>query len=161
VKALKRILLTLTHVAAVVVGFAAGVYVLPIWTAAPGPTAAELDPVFASAAYTAEFRRDAPGSDWLHWGEGSVAIGPAAVAFKGRLAPGPDYALYLSPDAVEGPEDFLRLERSMARVGRIDSFDGFVIPLPSGVDPARFAAVVVWCETFHRFITAAPYRVTD
>jgi Electron transfer DM13 len=160
-KTLKRLLLTLTHVAAAVVGFAAGIYVLPIWTAPPGPTAAELDPVFAGAEFTAEFRRDLAASDWLHWGEGSAAVGRTAVALKGRLAPGPDYALYLSPRMVEGADDFLRMKSSMVRVGRIESFDGFVLPLPAGVDPAQFGALVVWCETFNRFITAAPYRGTD
>jgi hypothetical protein len=31
-------------------------------------------------------------------------------------------------------------------------------PLPSSIDPAAFNTVVVWCESFGQFITAARYR---
>ena len=33
------------------------------------------------------------------------------------------------------------------------TFDNFVVPVPEGVDVARYAAVVVWCESFRQFIT--------
>ncbi len=59
-----------------------------------------------SAQYTGQFRKDLRGSDLLHWGEGTVSISQAAVVLTGRLAPGPDYKLYLSPEFVETKEDF-------------------------------------------------------
>ena len=28
------------------------------------------------------------------------------------------------------------------------TFDNFIVPLPAGIDPARYDTVIVWCETF-------------
>jgi hypothetical protein len=36
--------------------------------------------------------------------------------------------------------------------------ENFVVPLLADVDPAAWRAVIVWCETFSMFITAAQYR---
>jgi hypothetical protein len=44
------------------------------------------------------------------------------------------------------------------RVGDVKTFDRFVIALPDAVDVNRYNSVVVWCETFSMFITAAKYR---
>ena len=38
------------------------------------------------------------------------------------------------------------------------TFDNFVVALPGSVDITRFDTVVVWCEAFEAFITAARYR---
>ena len=46
----------------------------------------------------------------------------------------------------------------MVRVGDVKTFNNFVVPVPAGVDPAQYAAVVIWCETFSEFITAATYK---
>ena len=46
----------------------------------------------------------------------------------------------------------------MARVGDVRTFENFVVPVPADIDPAKYTAVVVWCETFAQFITAANYR---
>jgi hypothetical protein len=45
----------------------------------------------------------------------------------------------------------------MVRVGDVRTFDNFVVPVPESVDVAQYAAVIVWCETFSQFITAARY----
>ena len=42
--------------------------------------------------------------------------------------------------------------------GDVKTFDGFAVALPPGVDPAAYNTVVVWCETFGQFISAAEYR---
>jgi len=76
----------------------------------------------------------------------------------GTLAPGPDYKLYLSPEFVETEADFMRLKPSMARVGDVRTFENFVVPVPESIDVARYDTVVVWCESFSQFITAAKYR---
>ena len=73
-------------------------------------------------------------------------MGAQAVSLQGRLAPGPDYQLYLSPEFIETDADFLRLKGQVLRVGAVKTFEGFVVPLPAGADPARYQAVVVWCE---------------
>jgi hypothetical protein len=156
---MKRILLLLvTHIAAGAIGFALGIYVLPILTAPPPPAASEVQAVAMEAQYKGEFRRDLKDSDALHWGEGVVAISRTAVSLQGRLAPGPDYKLYLSPEFVETEADFGRLKESMVRVGDVKTFENFVVPLPAAIDPAAYNSVIVWCESFGQFITAARYR---
>ena len=94
----KAIILFVTHAAAAFAGFAAGIYVLPILIAPPAPSAAEVAAKAAAAAYTAAFRRDLKDSDAFHWGEGKVTVGRDAITLVGKLAPGPDYTLYLSPE---------------------------------------------------------------
>jgi hypothetical protein len=139
-------------------GFAGGIYALPILTAPPAPDTAEVRTLSAQATYTAEFRKDLQDSDFLHWGEGQVAIGPENITLMGELAPGPDYKLYLSPQFVETEADFNRLKTSMVQVGDVKTFQNFAVPLPNDIDPAAFNTVIVWCESFGQFITSAQYQ---
>jgi hypothetical protein len=155
---LKPLLLVASHLAAIGVGFALGIYVLPILTAPPAPSQAQALASASQAAYTGQFRRDLKGSDLLHWGEGTVSVGPRSVTLVGKLAPGPDYKLYLSPAFVETEADFARLKPRMARVGDVKTFENFVVPVPEAIDISRYDTVIVWCETFGQFITAAKYR---
>lgn len=147
-----------SHALVLLVGFGAGIYALPILTAPPGPSTQQVAQASAGSLYRGEFRRDLKDSDALHWGEGTVTVGAQQVVFTGRLAPGPDYKLYLSPEFVETEADFQRLKSTMQRVGDVKTFENFIVPLPPGVDPARHTSVIVWCETFNQFITAARYR---
>ncbi|WP_342118782.1 DM13 domain-containing protein [Pseudoduganella sp. OTU4001] len=147
-----------THLLALGAGFALGVYLLPILIAPQAPSAQAVRSEAAAARYSGTFRRDLKDSDALHWGEGKVSVTPASVILDGELAPGPDYKLYLSPEYLETEADFHRLKPAMVRVGDVKTFNNFVVPLPPGVDPARYTTVVVWCETFGQFITAAKYR---
>ena len=89
---------------------------------------------------------------------GAKAASPAAIALQGKLAPGPDYKLYLSPEFVETEAQFEQLKPRMRRVGDVKTFDNFAVTLPAGVDLAAYNTVVVWCETFGQFISAAKYR---
>ena len=43
-------------------------------------------------------------------------------------------------------------------MGDIKTFRNFVVSVPESVDPARYNSVIVWCETFGQFITAAKYK---
>ena len=90
--------------------------------------------------------------------EGVVSISPTAISLTGRLAPGPDYKLYLSPEFVETEADFNRLRESMVRVGDVKTFENFVVAVPASIELKKYTAVIVWCETFGQFITAAKYR---
>jgi len=155
---MKKLLLLATHLLAVAAGFAAGIYTLPILIAPPAPSAAEVQAQAAAAQFKGRFRRDLKDSDALHWGEGEVHVGPRAITLAGELAPGPDYKLYLSPEFVETEADFQRLKPGMVRVGDVKTFRNFVVPLPASVDPGRYTTVIVWCESFGQFITAARYR---
>lgn len=157
-RGMKALVLAASHALTLAIGFALGVYFLPILVAPPSPTASEVASHASSATFHGTFRRDLAGSDALHWGEGTVSVGPRAIALAGRLAPGPDYQLYLSPMFVETEEAFLRLAPSMVRIGDVKTFENFVVPLPADVDAARYTTVVVWCERFGQFITAARYR---
>ena len=155
---MRKIVLAATHGVALAVGFAAGVYFLPILIAPPAPSAADVQSAAAGARWQAQFRKDLKGSDFLHWGEGTVTIAPKAVSFAGRLSPGPDYKLYFAPEYVETKDDFLRIKARARSVGDIKTFEGFIVELPEAFDPAQFDTVVVWCETFSMFISAAKYR---
>lgn len=151
-------LLIATHIAAGVFGFGAGIYALPILIAPPAPSEAEVKAMSSQAKYSAQFRRDLKDSDSFHWGEGRVSIGLKSISLMGKLAPGPDYKLYLSPEYIETEADFNRLKSSMVRVGDVKTFDNFVVEIPTGIEPLNFNSVIVWCETFGQFITSAKYR---
>jgi hypothetical protein len=154
----KTLLLVLSHLLALAAGFVLGIYALPILTAPAAPTAADVAAQAGKATFTGQFRRDLKDSDLLHWGEGPVSVGPQSIALAGRLAPGPDYKLYLSPEFVETKADFMRLKPRMVRVGDVRTFENFIVPVPETVDVARYNTVIVWCESFGQFITAAKYR---
>ena len=155
---MKKLLLLITHLFALGVGFAGGVYALPILTAPPAPHLNELQSAAAAAEFQGVFRRELAGSDALHWGEGTVSIGAQAVTLMGRIAPGPDYKLYLSPVFVEDEAGFEQHRGKMLRVGDVRTFNGFVVDLPPGVDPSQYSTAIVWCESFGEFITAAQYQ---
>ena len=150
--------LAFTHLATLAVGFALGMYVLPILTAPPAPTDSEIQASVSQAVYTGEFIPELKGSDALHWGEGTLSVSLDQIALMAQLAPGPDYQLYLSPQWVETEADFMRLKASMLHVGAVKTFDHFIVPMAPNTDLTAFNTVVVWCETFGEFITAAQYR---
>ncbi len=153
---MKPALLLFTHVAALAVGFALGIYALPILIAPKGPSVAEVQS--GVSKYQGKFHRDLKDSDPLHWGEGLLLVSSRRIALLGEIAPGPDYKLYLSPEFVETEEHFKRIKSTMTRVGDVKTFKNFVVEVPDAVDIERFTTVVVWCETFSEFITAAKYK---
>jgi len=148
----------ITHGLMLAIGFALGVYTLPILTAPKGPDAAQLKATEAGAQFKGQFDRKLKGSDFLHWGEGEVRLLPGRIAHDGRLAPGPDYKLYLSPEFVDTKEGFLRVKSRARQIGDVKSFNGFLLDVPAGVDYGNYNTVVIWCEAFGAFISAAKYR---
>lgn len=154
----KPLLLFVSHGIVAAIGFAAGIYALPILTAPAPPSTAAVSAVAERATYSAEFRRDLKDSDALHWGEGEVFVGPNSISLMGKLAPGPDYKLYLSTVFVETEDAFNRLKPNMALVGDVKTFENFLVELPPGIDPSQYTTVIVWCESFGQFITSAKYK---
>lgn len=152
------ITLLVSHGAALAVGFGLGVYFLPILTAPDSPDMAMLEERAQSALFTAEFIRDLEGSDFLHWGEGKVSITDSQIIHEGSLAPGPDYKLYLVPEFVEDEEGFLAIKSDAMQVGDIKTFEGFLVDVPEDLDLTKYTTVLVWCEAFSEFITAAKFR---
>lgn len=141
-----------------ILGFAIGIYTLPILTAQPAPTNEAIASLMGPVLWKTEFRRQLKGSDPLHWGEGTVSVGPRSISLVGKLAPGPDYKLYLSPNFVETEDDFKRLKAQMLQVGDVKTFENFFIPIAPNIDLNKYNTVIVWCESFSQFITAAQYK---
>lgn len=152
------VLMCVTHLGVAFAGFAAGIYALPILIAPPAPSESEVMAISKQAQFSAQFIRELKGSDRLHWGEGVVSISKDKVVFMGELAPGPDYKLYFSPQFVETEAQFNALKAQMAQVADVKTFENFAVNLPSHVNPNEYTSVIIWCETFGEFITAAQYR---
>ena len=60
------VILIATHLAMLAMGFAGGVYTLPILTAPQAPDAAALRTISAETLYAGRLARDLKGSDLLH-----------------------------------------------------------------------------------------------
>ena len=99
----RLIVLAVSHLVALAVGFAAGVYFLPILVAPDAPDESEVQAVARAA-------------------------------------------------------EFNRLKSSMVRVGDVKTFENFIVPVAASVDPGDYTSVIIWCESFGEFITAAKYR---
>ncbi len=154
----RTLILIGTHAFAIGAGFALGIYALPILTAPGAPSVDQVRSAAAAAGFQGEFRRDLADSDALHWGEGRLSVGRKTISFEGRLAPGPDYRLYLSPTFVETEADFEALKSQMVQVGAVRTFENFMVTVPDGIDPGEYSTAIVWCEAFGQFITAAEYQ---
>lgn len=145
----------LKFTAGVLVGFGLGVYFLPILTAEKGLDSAAVAALETSAERSGVFRRDLKDSDAFHWGEGKIMVNGTTIWLDGAVAPGPDYRLYLTPEFVETEADFLRIKAQSAQVGSVKAFENFSLPVPSSIDPSAYPALIIWCEAFGQFITAA------
>ncbi len=155
---IRAITLTVSHLVALVVGIALGIYLLPILSQpAPAPEST-LEGLRTQAEYQGEFRRDLEDSDLLHWGEGTLYLSDRGITLEGELAPGPAYRLYLSPSFIETEEAFLENRHTMVDVGGISVFRNFMLTLPEGVALDQYTTAIVWCESFDQFISAAQYR---
>ena len=58
--------LAFTHIATLALGFALGIYVLPILTAPPAPTDSEIRISVSQAVYTGEFISELKGLSLIH-----------------------------------------------------------------------------------------------
>ena len=150
--------LILSHLAMGFAGFLLGIYVLPLITAEGKPSQELSDAVNNDAIYKAIFVKDLKGSDFLHWGDGQISISKEKILFQGNLSPGPDYKLYLTKTFVSDEEGFLKEKGNGLKIGSINSFNGFLLELPKDLNLENYNSVVIWCESFSEFITAAQYR---
>ena len=152
------LILITTHLVMLAIGFAGGIYTLPILTAPRAPDTVALQNIATETLYTGRLERDLKGSDLFHWGEGEFRVSRNRIAHIGRLAPGPDYKLYLAPNFVDTKEAFLLIKDKSIRVGDVKTFNGFIVEVPAGIDVRHYNAVVIWCEAFDQFISAAEYQ---
>ena len=150
--------IVLGGMAALPIGFGLGVYYLPILVASEGASDSVVAAAKSEAMIQAKFRRDLPGSDAYHWGEGTLHLtqegGQYFFTLEGRVSPGPDYKLYLMPEYVEDEAGFLAIKARSVRVADITGFDNFRVDVPMSIDPTQYPAVIIWCERFREFITA-------
>ena len=141
------------------IGFAAGVYTLPIIIelqsdreqVANLTPADEFDP-------TGHFDRDSPGSDALHWGEGTVRVSSGKLIFEDnvKFAPGPDYRIYLSKKYADTKSDFAKIKPFAIEIAKLRTFSGpLEFDLPATLNADEYDNVVVWCETFSMYIASA------
>ena len=155
---MKKLVLLISHLIFAALGFALGIYALPILTAPEAPSSEAMKMAVAQASFKGELKKDLAGSDFLHWGEGEISVGKKFISLDGKIAPGPDYKLYLSPEFVDTEASFKQLKSKMVRVGDVKTFKNFVVAVPEPINPDSFNTVVVWCESFGEFISAAKYR---
>jgi len=155
---MKKMLLLVTHGTMLLIGFATGIYLLPILTQPPAPDDQMVGRVASQALFTGQFQPDLKGSDALHYGDGTLYVSNVMISFSGSISPGPDYRLYLSPQFVETKADFLAKKSVMKQVGEVKTFDNFIVTLPDDIDPAVYNTAIVWCEAFGIFITAGKYQ---
>ena len=141
--------------AGLVIGFGLGVYFLPILTAEKGLDPAAIEALSQSALREGTFVRDLPGSDGLHWGDGVIMANADRIWLDGEISPGPDYRLYLIPKYVETGAEFLQIKADSTQIGPIKAFENFALDIPADVEVTNFPAVLIWCEAFGQFITAA------
>lgn len=154
----KTLLLSISHLAFAAIGFALGIYLLPILTAPAAPSKTEIATAIAQARFEGEFKKDLSGSDFLHWGEGKVSIGEKFISLDGKVTPGPDYKLYLSPTFVQDEAEFNKAKATMLQIGEVKTFENFVIPIKTNIDFTKYNTVIIWCEAFGEFITAAKFK---
>ncbi|MEZ7186572.1 DM13 domain-containing protein [Pseudoalteromonas sp. DY56-GL22] len=155
---LKALLIFIIALAIFSAGFMAGIYSLPILTEQPAPEIKTLEQHQTRALFSAEFKPDLKGSDRLHYGDGMVYLTNDAISMQGTLSPGPDYQLYLSRNFIDNEADFLAQKGTMQRVAGVRSFNGFKLVVPQGIDVSDYNTVIIWCESFEEFITAAQYQ---
>ena len=138
-------------------GFMAGIYTLPILVEVRGNALTEV-PAVEPGDRTGTFVRTLPGSDPLHWGEGTVRLGKTQLIFDTdvTLTPGPDYRIYLTKRFADDKPSFLGMKADAVQVASLKTFSGpLSFELPEGVDTDAYDNVLVWCEAFSMFITSA------
>ncbi len=156
---MKRFLFKLfTYGATLVIGFALGIYMLPILQAPPAPDNQAIMEEAKQALYQTTFTKALKGSDFLHWGEGELSLTADKIVYNGKLSPGPDYRLYLVNEFVEEEAAFLAIKDSAHYVGDVKTFDGFILELSPDIQLEDYNTAIIWCEAFSEFITAAQYR---
>ena len=111
-----------------------------------------------NALYKTLFVKDLKGSDLFHWGEAKVTVSKNEIIVNGSIAPGPDYKLYLTQEFVEQEEDFLFIKDKSKYIAEVKTFKNFVITVPEDIDINDYNTIVIWCESFSEFITAAKYK---
>lgn len=109
------------------------------------------------AKYKGEFNRNQKGSDVFHWAEGELYVTDSEIAFRGQVAPGPDYKIYLTKAQAVDKNSFLEMKKEAVLIGELKNFGNFRKSIPDSVNVNEFTTVQIWCERFSKFIGSAVY----
>ncbi|HEU4442446.1 MAG TPA: DM13 domain-containing protein [Burkholderiales bacterium] len=96
-------------------------------------------------------------SDPIHYGKGRVTVYEGLLYLEPdfEVGPGPKYHVYLVPEAEVLPSTNVA-KTMFVDLGRLRAFKGSQnYELPAGVDVAKYASVVIWCEQFGVLISPA------
>lgn len=96
-------------------------------------------------------------SDPIHYGKGRVTVFEGLLYLEPdfEVGPGPKYHVYLVPEAEVLPSTNVG-KTMFVDLGRLRAFkDSQNYEVPAGVDVAKYASVVVWCEQFGVLISPA------
>ena len=96
-------------------------------------------------------------SDPIHYGKGRVTVYEGLLHLEPdfEVGPGPKYPVYLVPEAEVLPSTNVA-KTMFVDLGRLRAFKGSQnFDVPAGVDVAKYASVVVWCEQFGVLISPA------
>ena len=96
-------------------------------------------------------------SDPIHYGKGRVTVYEGLLYLEPdfEVGPGPKYHVYLVPEAEVLPSTNVA-KTMFVDLGRLRAFKGSQnYELPAGVDLAKYASVVIWCEQFGVLISPA------
>jgi len=155
---MRILFLIFSHGAVLAIGFALGVYFLPILTAPKSADLSQIEQVVSNPVYKAEFKKGQRGNDFFHWGEGQLVITNNEIALKGKVAPGPDYKIYLTKKFVEHEDEFLPIKQNALYVADLKVFENFIVPLDKKINFEDYNTIIIWCEAFKEFITSAKYK---
>jgi len=148
----------------IVAGFGIGIFVYPYWFLTDKAMETVAEPETKTVIKTGRFVHVNP-KDPVHWGRGGVAI----LQGKDRerlvhlepdfaVGPGPRFHVYL----VDRPEIASNADFHASKavdLGRLRAFEGSqVYRIPTDVDPAGVASVVIWCKEFQVLISPARLR---
>ena len=153
-----KVILLISHLAVLGAGTGLGIYLLPILTAQENASLNEINDVRKLAKYKGDFKRNQKGSDVLHWAEGELYVNDNEIAFKGEVAPGPDYKIYLTKKQAVDKSSFLEMKKEAVLIGELKNFGNFRKSIPDSVNVNEFTTVQIWCERFSKFIGSAEYR---
>ena len=155
---MRILFLIFSHGAVLGIGFALGVYFLPILTAPNSANLSQIEQVVSNPVYKAEFKKGQRGNDFFHWGEGQLVITNNEIALKGKVAPGPDYKIYLTKKFVEHEDEFLPIKQNALYVADLKVFENFIVPLDKKINFEDYNTIIIWCEAFKEFIASAKYN---
>jgi Electron transfer DM13 len=160
---MKRTILTFVVGAALgtAAGFALGIFFYPYIFLADIVAADKVENPAARKVVASGTFIHANPSDPIHYGKGKVTVFQDLLHLEGdfEVGPGPKFHVYLVPDANVTPSTRVAQTRYVD-LGRLKAFKGSQnYPVPSGIDPARYQSVVIWCEQFGVLISPAALKL--